>query len=151
RTAVVRRSMTTGQESTIYSGDVRSMARSLDGRRLAMVIVDPEGKRTRLVTMAADGSNVSADLMSTATTQNFPQDIHRPLLAEVAWIPGGDRLLVVQIEPGGGLGHTIWEVPVSGAAPRKLNSLRLTPVKGRNWLGAAGLTIHPGGKLLAFQ
>src|SRR5262249_26096079 len=77
--AALRRSMTSGQESTIYNGDVRSIARSLDGRRLAMAIIDPEGKRTRLVTMAADGSDVSADLMSTATTQYFPQDIHRPL------------------------------------------------------------------------
>src|SRR5262249_25256476 len=36
--AAVRRSMTTGQESTIYSGDVRLIARSLDGKRLAMAI-----------------------------------------------------------------------------------------------------------------
>jgi hypothetical protein len=149
-TAAVRRSMTSGHESTIYSGDVRSIARSLDGRRVAMVIVDPDGRRARLVTMSADGTDVSADLMSTATTQFFPQDIHRPLLADVAWMPGGDRLLVVQLEPGGGSAHTIWEVPVGGAAPRKLNALRLTPVKGRN-LGSGFLTIHPGGKLLAFQ
>src|SRR5262249_26229952 len=73
-----------------------------------------------------------------------------PLLWDVAWMPGGDRLLVVQIEPGKGFSHSIWEVPVDGAAPRKLNSLRLTPVKGQN-LGASSLTIHPSGKLLAYQ
>jgi WD40-like Beta Propeller Repeat len=149
-TAAVRRSMTSGRETTIYTGDVRSIARSMDGKRLAMVIIDPDGKRARLVTMAADGSDVSADLMSTATVQFFPQDIHRPLMVDVAWMPGGDRLLVVQLEPGGGSTHTVWEVSVDGGPPRKLNPLRLTPVTGRS-LGLGSVTIHPGGKLLAFQ
>jgi hypothetical protein len=152
-TAALRRSMTSGHETTVYNGDVRLIARSLDGSRLAIVVVDSEARRARLLTMSADGSNVSADLMSTATIQFFPQDIHRPMIVDIAWMPTGDRLLVVQLESfgaGSGPGHSIWEVPVTGAPPRKLNPLRLTPVKGRD-LGFDGLTVHPGGKLLAFQ
>ena len=121
RTAAVRRSMSSGHETTVYSGDVRSIARSRDGNRLAMVVVDPDGKRTRLLTMSADGSDVSADLKSTGTIQFYPQDIHRPLILDVAWMPTGDRLLVVRIErSGAGAGepeNSIWEVPLSGSSP----------------------------------
>lgn len=152
-TAALRRSMTSGQETTVYNGDARSIARSLDGSRLAIVVVDSEARRARLFTMSADGSNVSADLMSTATIQFFPQDIQRPMIVDVAWMPTGDRLLVVQLESfgaGSGPVHSIWEVPVAGGPARKLNTLRLAKVQGRD-LGIGGMTVHPGGKLLAFQ
>jgi hypothetical protein len=153
RTAAVRRSMTSGHETTVYHGDVRSIARSLDGSRLAMVVVDPDGKRARLLTMSADGSDVSADLMSRETIQVSPQDIHRPTFVDVAWMPTGDRLLVAQLDsfgPGSGPVHSIWTVPVDGGPARKLNPLRLARVQGRDY-GIGALTIHPGGKLLAFQ
>ena len=91
--------------------------------------------------------------MSTATIQFAPQDIERPLIVDVAWMPDGDRLLVVQLDsfgPGSGPVHSNWEVPVAGGPARKLNTLRLAKVQGRD-LGILGLTVHPGGKLLAFQ
>jgi WD40 repeat protein len=152
-TAALRRSMTSGRETTVYNGDVRVIARSMDGSRLAIVVVDSEAKRARLITMSSDGSNVSADLMSTATIQFFPQDIQRPMIVDVAWMPTGDRLLVAQLDsfgPASGPVHSMWEVPTAGGPARKLNSLRLAKVQGRD-LGIGGVTIHPGGKLIAFQ
>jgi hypothetical protein len=68
-------------------------------------------------------------------------------------MPDGERLLVALLEPksdGGSPAGSLWEVPVTGAARRKLNPLRVPPVQGRD-LGGGGLTVHPGGKLLAFQ
>jgi hypothetical protein len=67
----------------------------------------------------------------------------------------GDRLLVVRTDDGPYTSDTaeytwFWEASLTGAAPRKLGPLPKPPVRsgGRQ---AFSYTVHPDGKLLAYQ
>jgi hypothetical protein len=44
----------------------------------------------------------------------------------------------------------LWEVPLTGASPRKLGLVPLPKVNGL-FYGATSFTVHPDGKHLAFQ
>ncbi|MGH9200960.1 MAG: hypothetical protein ACRD2A_06965, partial [Vicinamibacterales bacterium] len=164
RDSIVRRSLASGKETTLFNGEVTALARSIDGERLAVVAVDSNTNVARLVTMSAAGGDISADLMTSSSLR--PRGARRsyPLLEDVAWMPSGDRLLVVrgdeealtkpvdtQTQPMPMQTPTwLWEVPLSGAAPRNLGLLPLPKVVG-TFLGARSFTVQPGGKLLAFQ
>jgi Tol biopolymer transport system component len=149
--SVVRRSLASGRETTLFNGNVRAVTRSMDGGRLAVVAVDPNGDGYRLVTMSATGGDVSADLLPSGTSLEIkvdPQYTFR-LSQNVVWMPGGDRLLAVLFEKGASVVDQktpplwLWEVPLTGAAPRKLAFPKVA------FWGA--LTVHPDGKQLAFQ
>jgi WD40 repeat protein len=133
---------------------VSSLARALDGSRLAFVVHDKSA--ARLVTMPAGGGEVSSVLMSAgyfgATNER------RPLIWAVAWMPDGQRLLVVRYddEVAGSTDWAqrplwLWDVPLDGRAPRKVGVLPLPKVQGNYFAGIGGFTIHPDGKRLAFH
>jgi hypothetical protein len=132
----------------------------MDGTRLAFVTPHPNGRDYRLVTMAAAGGELSADLMIASTF--FAGRRKWPLIGEIAWMPDGDRLLVARLGEGetgpadprlgatnARSGGALWEVTLAGAA-RKLGQLRLPPVSGV-YLGVSSFSVHPDGKQLAFQ
>ena len=151
RDSIVRRSLVSGRETTIFKGEARAFARSVDGTRLAVVAFDPNAGVARLVTMSAAGGDVSADLMVSGTG---PGPLRRmPLLQDVVWMPGGDRLLVIRYDEGQSIAEQaqqpswLWEVPLSGAAPRKLGLLRVAFIGP----GRKSFSVHPDGKQLAFQ
>ena len=68
-------------------------------------------------------------------------------------MPGGDRILVALYDEAASIAEqsrkpaSLWEVPLSGAAPRKLGVLPLPFVGG----GRNSFSVHPDGKRLAFQ
>jgi hypothetical protein len=62
-------------------------------------------------------------------------------------MPGGDRLLVAVGD--GVASQALWEVPLTGAAPRKLGPLPLP--KKDLFPGPTRLSVHPDGKRFAFQ
>jgi hypothetical protein len=65
-------------------------------------------------------------------------------------MPSGDRLLVAVGESVDNQPHlSLWEVPLTGAAPRKLGPLPLP--KKELFPGATRLAVHPDGKRFAFQ
>jgi Tol biopolymer transport system component len=146
--SIIRRSLATGRETTLFTGAVHMLARSVDGRRLAFVTIDPNADVARLVTMSAAGGDVSADLMTSGT---YPyQGGRAPLIRDVVWMPSGDRLLVAVGESVDNQPHlSLWEVPLTGAAPRKLGPLPLP--KKELFPGATRLAVHPDGKRFAFQ
>jgi hypothetical protein len=152
RDSIVRRSLISGRETTIFKGPIRALARSLDGTRLAVVTFDANAGAGQLVTMSATGGDISAALMQAGTGQGPGRRL--PLLQDVVWMPGGDRLLVNVFEEGNGFGEQaprpswLWEVPLTGGAPRKLGPLSLpfTTAGGRN-----SFSMHPNGTQLAFQ
>jgi hypothetical protein len=69
-------------------------------------------------------------------------------------MPSGDRLLVNVYEEGDGFGEQaprpswLWEVPLTGGAPRKLGLLSL-PFSTAG--GRSSFSMHPDGRQLAFQ
>jgi len=152
RDSILRRSLTSGRETTIFKGNIRALARSVDGTRLAVVTFDANAGVGQLVTMSATGGDVSTPLMQAGTGQGSGRML--PLLQDVAWMPGGDRLLVNRYEDGDGFNEKVlrpswlWEVPLTGGAPRKLGRLSLpfAVAVGRN-----SFSMHPDGKQLAFQ
>ena len=160
RGSIIRRSLASGRETTLFTGEARGLARSMDGTRLAFVTPHPNGRDYRLVTMPAAGGEVSADLMTAGTFQAGPQRV--PLIFNPVWMPRGDRLIVTRLddsvmtvngEPQGqGVlwEEPLWEVPLTGAAPRRVGHLRLPGVAGRS-RGISSLTVHPDGTQLAFQ
>jgi hypothetical protein len=65
-------------------------------------------------------------------------------------MPGGDRLLVAIIESVADQPHLeLWEVPITGTAPRKLGPLPLP--KKQLFPGPTRLSVHPDGKRFTFQ
>jgi hypothetical protein len=154
--SITRRSLTTGRETTIFEGAVRAVARSKDGNRLAVMTADASGA-SRLITMSATGGEVSANLMPLGATPLGSQRI--PLVQNVAWISEGDRLLVALYDQRDSVANEsqpsqwplyLWEVPLTGASPRKLGLVPLPKVNGL-FYGATSFTVHPDGKHLAFQ
>src|SRR6185436_6581761 len=103
--------------------------RSVDGTRLAVVTFDANAGAGQLVTMSATGGDVSAALMQAGNGQGPGRRL--PLLQDVFWVPSGDRLLVNVYEEGNAFGEQaprpswLWEVPLTGGAPRKLGLLSL--------------------------
>ena len=157
--SIIRRSLASGRETTLFKGAVEALARSMDGNRLAFVTVDPNADVARLVTMPAAGGDVSADVMTSGTYQY--QGGRAPLIRDVVWMPSGDRLLVARANEGESVTNrtqrlmlsdllSLWEVPLTGAAPRKLGLLPLPKVE-LAFPGPTSLTVHPDGKRLAFQ
>jgi hypothetical protein len=76
-----------------------------------------------------------------------------PLMTDVVWMPGGDRLLVVRPDESPMSTNTsrsasLWEVPLSGAPPRKLGLLPPSKLAGP---AVGSFSVHPDGKLLAFH
>ena len=159
RGAIVRRASVSGRETTLFEGTTRAIARSTDGTRLAFVVMDPNGRDARLVTMPATGGAVT-DLMPVGTIPAGPRRV--PVIFDLAWMPGDDRLLVAAHEEGftsidvrpdiapDGV-EWLWEVPLTGGSPRRIGNLRMGKMEGRSYYGINQLTLHPDGKQLAFQ
>jgi hypothetical protein len=152
RDSIVRRSLTSGRETTIFTGPpIRALARSADGTRLAVVTFDQKADQARLVTMSAAGGDISAELMQSGGGPGPTSSIS--LLQDVAWMPSGDRLLVIRYDKGESIGKqerqpaSLWEVPITGTAPRQLGFLALPPLGA----GRKSLSVHPDAKQLAFQ
>jgi Tol biopolymer transport system component len=150
--AIVRLSLVSGRETTIYQGAFAPVARSMDGSRVVFVAADPKGRvGRRLVTMSAEGGDVSADLM--------PPSISSQQLTvnSIVWMPDGNRLLLNVRESGASYDWTqwpqvpfsLWEVPLMGAAPRRLGFLPFPKVEG-SFLTPSGFSVHPDGKRLAY-
>ena len=139
--SIVRRSLASGREVTLFTGaiNIDSVARSMDGKRLAFITsINPEPPYGyRVVTLSADGGDISTVMMS-ARAQ---------VLSKLVWMPSGDRLLVVHWESS--TKYLLWEVPLTGAAPRKLGYLPVPDFDGG--YGVGSLSVHPDGKLLAFD
>ena len=150
--SIVRRSLASGRDTTLYERAFAPLVRSMDGSRLAFAASDPKTGRRILVTMPAHGGDVSPDLL--------PSDIRQPpqIVNNAAWMPDGDRLLITVRDAGDGYNWTqmlqtpfsLWELPLTGAAPRRLGLLPLPKVEG-TFYGPMSFSMHPNGKLLAFQ
>jgi hypothetical protein len=157
-TSLVRRSLASGREITLLEGPVTALAISPDGKRLAVVRVDATANIARLITMSAAGGEVSADLRTSPVLRVGPRFYSS--LGNVVWMPSGDRLLVFEDELPANpiaantlptqLSMDIWEVPLTGAVARRLGPLPLPKVKG-SFLGVNSFSMHPDGKLIAFQ
>jgi Tol biopolymer transport system component len=155
-TSIVRRSLASGRESILLEGPVTSLALSPDGKRLAVVTVDPKANVARLITMSAAGGEVSADLRTSPALRVGTRFYSG--LGNVVWVPTGDRLLVFHVQAGNFSADQlptqwpieIWEVPLTGAASRKLGLLPLPRVTG-TFYGVGSFSMHPDGKLVAFQ
>ena len=141
--SLVRRSLASGRETTIaeFEGPVVALAGSSDGKHLAVIAVDPKGSMAHLVTMSVSGGNKSADLMTSRALLGGTR--WYSVLNDVVWMPGGDRLLVFRGDDGDlnaflrtspGLPTQfrigIWEVPLTGDAPRQFGFLPLPKVQG---------------------
>ena len=150
--SILRRSLVSGRETTLYEGAFAPLARSMDARRLAFAASDSKGQRV-LVTMSVDGGEVSPNVMPAGIRQP-PQAV----IYNAAWMPSGDRLLVDVREAGDGydwmqqpqVPFSLWEVSLTGAPPRKLGLLPLPEVEG-SFVGPTSFSMHPDGKRLAYQ
>jgi Tetratricopeptide repeat/WD40-like Beta Propeller Repeat len=151
--SIVRRSLASGRETTLYEGAFAPLALSMDGSRLAFAASEPTSGRRILVTMSAQGGDLSADVM--------PAGIRQPpeaVIYNAAWMPSGDRLLIDARDAGESYDWAkqlqvpfwLWDVPLTGAAPRRLGLLPLPKVEG-TFYGPVSFSVHPNGKLLAFQ
>lgn len=148
---VIRRSLDSGRESMLFTGDVRSIARSKDGTRLAFVIHEASG--ARLVTMPPEGGSVSSDLMKAG----YVAEGQVPLIQNVTWMPDDRRLLVVRVDDefAGAKEWVqrplwVWDVPVDGSPARRLGLLPLSKIDGY-FAGLPSISVHPDGKQLAYQ
>jgi hypothetical protein len=150
--SVVRQSLVSGRETILYKGAFAPLARSTDGSRVAFVAADPKGEvGRRLVTLSAQGGDVSADLMPPGISSQ------RLTVNSVVWMPDGNRLLLNVRESGESydwrgwpqVPFSVWEVPLTGAAPRKLGLLPVPKVEG-SFFRPGGFSVHPDAKRLTF-
>jgi hypothetical protein len=150
---IVRRTLASGRETTLFKGHRGPVALSPDGNRLAIVTIDPNGDTAHLVTMPATGGEVSADLMTSGT---LLQGGNKYALMDFVWMPSSDRLLVVRADAA--VSSTMplppasfWEVPLTSAAPRRLGPMPLLQKAVRGGPPAGSFTVHPDGTALAFH
>jgi hypothetical protein len=90
--------------------------------------------------------------MTSRTVQYYPSGPRSPLLTNPVWMPKGDRLLVFRFEgdPRTDMATQqhlwqLWELPLTGAAPRKVGLSPLPKVEGPNY-GVTSFTVHSDGK-----
>jgi hypothetical protein len=114
----------------------------MDGKRLAF-ITRPAGGRYGLVTLSAEGGDISADLLASASPEEMTY--------KAVWMPSGDRILAVRSTRSSTneMPFALWDVPLTGAAPRRLGLLPVPNFRGG--YGVSGMRVQPDGKRLEFQ
>jgi Tol biopolymer transport system component len=148
--AVVRRSLASGAETVLFTGAVRSLARSADGSQIAFIARDAGG--SRLLTLPIAGTETPRELLKAGYL-----DGSIPLLQNVAWMPDGKRLLLIRYDDEfAGAKEQIqrplwlWEVAVDGSNPRRIGQLPMSPFSGY-FAGVTALSVHPDGRQIAYQ
>jgi len=154
---VVRHFLSSGQESVLFEGRVSSLARSLDGRHLAFLVADSVGER--LVVMPSTGGEPRELL--TSSYYEFPEFpygvIQISKLINVAWMPDGQHLLVVEYgeDPAEvssddevALPLELWRVPIDGGAAQMIRGL---PEQLNSEKSVSNMSVHPDGTRLAFD
>jgi Tol biopolymer transport system component len=133
---IVARDLATGQERELYSVTEPSVYQSgvrisRDGRWLAVVVRDREGRHQSLTVVPAAGGEAREVLRST--------QLAWPI--SIAWAPDGQGLLFVKQPAARDSKTELWLVPVQGGEPRKLD---LTAE------GIRDLRLHPDGRHVAY-
>ena len=151
---VVRHFLSSGQESVLFEGGGRSMARSLDGRHLAFIVAD--SVVARLVVMPSTGGE-PRELMTSSYYEYPGRLIQRwAKLIDVAWMPDGQHLLVVKSaeDPAEGQSYAVdevpyelWRVPIDGGAAQMIGRL---PEQFKSVRSVRDMSVHPDGTRLAF-
>ena len=149
---IVRHFLSSGQESVLFEGPVSSgtMARSPDGRHLAFLVAD--SVVARLVVMPSTGGEPRELL--TSSYYEFPDpSVQISKLINVAWMPDGQHLLVVeyaedpdevQSDAEDEVPLELWRVPIDGGAAQMIGRLPEQFKTVRN------MSVHPDGTRLAF-
>jgi len=149
---IVRRSLATGAEQTLYEGNLVSyqMNRSNDGATIAFVQRDAE--QANLTVVSATGGkarSVAAGRMFHGFSREWAE------FGGVMWSPGGDALLVTRssgnegsVEPSREV--TLSRIRVSDGAEVEVGHFQL-PEFPDGFVGAINWAMNPTGSSFAFQ
>ena len=152
---IVRHFLSSGQESVLFEGPISdgTMARSLDGRHLAFLVAD--SVVARLVVMPSTGGEPRELL--TSSYYEFPDpSVQISKLINVAWMPDGQHLLVVehaedpdevQSDAEDEVPLELWRVPIDGGAAQMIGRL---PEQFKSVRSVRDMSVHPDGTRLAF-
>jgi Tol biopolymer transport system component len=137
---IIERDLASGAERTVVertagNGGFAVFSVSPDGRSLAVPIGDIRNDAGMAIVQIRIDNGESRDLVRAGESERLP-----PFIAP-QWTPDGQAVLVRKRSP-----NELWLVPVTGAAPRRLD------VDVRDWsFGAIGqFKLHPDGHRLAF-
>ncbi len=147
---IVRRSLATGAEKTLYEGQLAELTRSPDGTKIAFVQIDTS--EAHLMVMPTTGGEPRSVATSPVSRQ-FGR-VWTGFQAAM-WLPDGDALLVVrqpenpspeQLRPE----VTFARVAIDSGVETQVGRVRLPAFEG-GFYGALHYSLHPRGSHVAFQ
>lgn len=146
---IVRRSLATGAEKTLYEGQLSpyQVTRSLDGTKVAFVQIDTS--EAHLMVMPATGGEPRSVATSPLSRQ-FGRV--RTEFQAFMWLPDGDTLLIVR-GPGNPSPEelvTFSRLAVDSGVETEVGRMRLPAFEG-GFYGAVRYSLHPRGSQVAFQ
>jgi serine/threonine protein kinase len=147
---IIRRSLGTGLEETLYEGDLHLESRSLDG---SLIVFDErDGEESRLMILSAAGG-AARPIASAPLVRGYGR-AWSPLAGAV-WEPQGESLLIIRRDANAGPDEMAPEVTLSRLEPdtgleTEVGRFRLPGAEG-GFFGARSYTLSADGSRLAFQ
>ncbi len=155
---LLRRSLSTGEETTLYEGRVVEylLSGSPDGRGIAFVAL--EGDEARLM-VSTDGSEPRSIATSPVVQRSWPE------FGGVMWSPDGEHLIVARVARGPieavnaiGIPNaipespevTLWRLSLDGTTTGEVGRFRL-PAFENAFVGATSYGLRPDGSQIVFQ
>ncbi len=150
--SVVRRSLATGLETTLYGGPILQphLARSKDGSHIAFVAMGTND--ARLLVMPSTGGEAATVASSPLAPGSWTL---RSEFVGLMWLTAGNELLVCRRTGGKDAADaspevTFSRVPVDGRPGRQVGQMRL-PAYANGFYGSWNYSLHPNGSHIAFE
>ena len=147
---IVRRSLTSGEETILYEGKVDLLGCSADGAQISFVEKDEtEG---RLFVMSSSGG----DPVTIAVSPTYPWMGRRwSEFRGAMWTSDGEALIVVR---GGRMEGadapspevTLWRYPLDGGEPTEVGAMQV-PSTETGFVGTLNYSLHPDESSIAFE
>ena len=146
--AIIRRVLETGKETTLYRGATGGLYRSPRGDHVAFTVrTDSE----RVFVMSSGGGRPKA-VASAPLPRRGPSIVSE--IQGIMWLPDGGALLLARTAFANMADDSpdvsFWRAPIDGSTPSEVGHMRLPAYKGAMW-GALNYAIHPSGKRIAFE
>jgi Tol biopolymer transport system component len=132
--SIVVRDLSTRSERAVATGAIRIFSVSPDGQTIAAVIARPGRAAASTVVLIRVDTGETRDLLRPGPSEVIP------VFTGLPWTPDGRAVLVRKRTP-----NEIWLVPITGAAPRRLD----VDVSQWNFGPFGVISLHPDGRQLA--
>jgi Tol biopolymer transport system component len=134
---ILERDLASGKDREVFRGGQGEIKVSPDGRYVAALSgLNAEGKTCSTLLLIPVAAGDAKELLRLSRPEGIP------FLWSVEWTPDSSVVLVIKDT---GQRRELWQVPIAGSQPRKLD------IDLSDWANpASGFSIHPDGRQIAF-